>query len=350
MMKNDLEQQAETALLACLKDIPFLQVRQSRKRLLKNGQTPDLLARLQLPDTEQILIAEVKRSGQPRYAREAVNQLFRYAQSIPDAYGVLVAPYISPQAAAVCMQEGVGYVDLAGNCHLHFGQVYIHKEGNPNPFAQKRDLRSLYAPKASRVLRVLLTHPKQTWKVQALADEASVSLGQAANVKKLLADREWIQTKPTGFSLNEPAALLAEWAKNYDYHRNQVQDCYSFEAVGEIEASLATVCQREEIPYALTGFSGASRLAPAVRYQRATAYVQDPSERLVTLLNLKPVPSGANISLLTPYDAGVLYGAQDYDRIQVVSPIQLYLDLQGFRGRGEEAAQVLLEEVLKPQW
>lgn len=345
-----LEQSAEKALLTCLKDIPFLQVRQPKRAAVKNGHQPDLLAKVKLPDREQTLIAEVKSSGQPRLAREAVNQLLRYRESLPDAYGVFIAPYISSQAAAICTQEGVGYVDLAGNCHLSFGQVYIEKEGKPNPFAQKRDLRSLYSPKAARVLRVLLTDPRRPWKVQALAAEAQVSLGQVANVKKLLTDREWLRTEQDGFRLREPAVLLTEWSENYSYRRNQVHDYYSLRTIEDIEAELGAVCRREGVPYALTGFSGAARFAPAVRYQRVMAYVQDDRETVISRLQLKVVSSGANVSLLTPYDEGVFYAARDCEGIRVVSPIQLYLDLHGFRGRGEEAASVLLEEVITPQW
>ena len=350
-MKSDrLEQQAEKALVTCLEGVPFLQVRPSKKASVKNGHRPDVLAKVKFQDGEQILIAEVKSSGQPRLAREAVNQLLRYRESLPDAYGVFIAPYISPQAASICTQEGVGYVDLAGNCHLSFGQVYIEKEGKPNPFAQKRDLRSLYSPKAARVLRVLLTDPRRPWKVQALAAEAKVSLGQVANVKKLLTDREWLRTEQDGFRLSEPGALLAEWSENYTYRRNQVHDYYSLRAIEDVEAELATICRREGITYALTGFSGAARFAPAVRYQRVMAYVQGDKEAVTSRLQLKAVSSGANVSLLTPYDEGVFYATRDCEGIRVVSPIQLYLDLHGFRGRGEEAAKVLLEEVITPQW
>jgi hypothetical protein len=33
-----------------------------------------------------------------------------------------------------------------------------------------------------------------------------------------------------------------------------------------------------------------------------------------------------------------------------VSPVQLYLDLAQTKGRGEEAASVILEEVIKAKW
>jgi len=124
-----------------------------------------------------------------------------------------MAPYISPQAAEICAKEGIGYLDLAGNCRLSFGQVFIRREGIRNPFARKRDLRSLYAPKSTRILRVLLMR-KSAWKTQALADEAGVSLGQVANVKKLLRDREWVADGEEGFKLTNPRSLLADWAEN----------------------------------------------------------------------------------------------------------------------------------------
>ncbi len=110
------------------------------------------------------------------------------------------------------------------------------------------------------------------------------------------------------------------------------------------------MCRQKDLKYALTGFSGAARLAPAVRYQRVTAYVEKTEEDLVSLLNLKEVPSGANVSLLTPYDEGVFYGVREIEGIRIACPVQIYLDLWGFRGRGEEAANAVLEKVIRPQW
>ena len=80
------------------------------------------------------------------------------------------------------------------------------------------------------------------------------------------------------------------------------------------------------------------------------AYVSTMLEDLVSLLNLKEVESGANIMLLAPYDEGVFYGTQVIDDIKIASSVQIYLDLRGYKGRGEEAAEVLLRDVIKPKW
>jgi hypothetical protein len=346
----ELEKRAEGALRSCLSKVPFLKIEDIQSETSGEAVKPDLLIKLSLPEGAQYIVVEVKSSGQPRLAREAVNQLLRYRAEFSGAYGVFMAPYISSKAAEICTKEAIGYADLSGNCRLCFGQVYIDQRGKPNLFAKRRDLRSLYSPKAERVLRVLLNNPRRGWKVADLASEAQVSLGQVSNVKKLLTDREGVIAEASGFVLSEPQELLKEWAENYSFRRNGIQDFYSLKTMAEVEADIAEVCSRKGIIYALTGFSGAARFAPAVRYQRIMAYVEEAGKDLASLLSLKSVTTGANVSLLSPYDAGVMYGTREVAGVKIVSPIQIYLDLSGFRGRGEEAAKVLFEQVIKPKW
>lgn len=347
---QDLENMAEEKLGACLSKIPFLRIEEIKKEPENGDAKPYFLVKLALPEGERYLLVEVKTNGQPRLAREAVNQLLRYRDSFPEAYGVFMAPYISPNAAKICAEEDIGYIDLAGNCRLCFGQVYIEQEGKPNLFSKKRDLRSLYSPKAERVLRVLLNNPREAWKIVELVDEARVSLGQVSNVKKLLMDREWIKPEKSGFFLSEPEQLLKEWAENYSFRRNRVLDFYSLKSVTEVEADLAELCNRKGLLYAFTSFSGAARLAPTVRYQRVFAYIEETEEDITSLLGVKKVTSGANVSLLFPYDEGVFYGIREIDESRIASPIQIFLDLRSFRGRGDEAASALLKQIILTQW
>ncbi len=349
MKEIALESQAEEALLRCLQEVPFLQVEARRWASSVNDQ-PDFLIQVKKPGGRITLIVEVKKLGQPRTIREATNQLLRFKNSLPDSYGVVMAPYISPQAAEICVKEGFGYADLAGNCLLSFDQVFISKEGKENPFAQKRDLRSLYSPKAERVLRVLLSAPGRWWKVQSLAETAGVSLGQSFNVKKLLIEREWMETSNEGFRLTAPAKLLAEWEQNYDFSRSAVREFYTLRPIADFERALAEDCERTKTAYALAGFSSAARYAPMVRYQRVMAYVLGDLDALAQQLELKQVPSGANVNLLSPYDEGVFYGEQTKGEAKVTSPVQTYLDLRQNKGRGEEAADFIMKQVIEPTW
>lgn len=348
--EGELRKRVKDAFRTCLENIPFLEIKSIEAESQKDDMQPDLLAELELSGKNQTVIIEAQGSGHPRLARNAVNQLLRYKERYPEAYGIFAAPFVSPKAAEICSKEEIGYVDLSGNCRLCFDRIYIEKQGTPNRFAEKRDLRTLYSPKAQRVLRVLLSNPKKSWKTKDLSEQAQVSLGQVSNVKKLLADREWIRIEPHGFLLSEPEALLREWAENYNYKKNRIRNFYTLKRAPEFEADLASACARENLTYALTSFSAAALLAPAVRQQKSIAYVEESGVDLASLLALKDVPSGANVSLLAPYDEGVFYGARETEGIQIASPIQIYLDLLGSPGRGEEAAAALLEEVIRPQW
>jgi hypothetical protein len=337
---QNLEGEAENALKQCLDKVPFVQIGAIQKEpggVARIGFTMELTA----SGMKQVLAVEVKRNGQPKAAREAINSLLRWLSLNVGAYGIFMAPYIAPLTSEICRQEGVGYCDFAGNCRLTFGGVYIEQSGNPNPLSEKRDLRSL---------RVVLNNPRKNWKMQDLAREAEVSLGQAANVKKLLDSRELIEKTEVGFTVRDPFSLLSEWSQIYVFRKNRRRDYYSLKSIPDIEAEIAEVCEQNKITYALTGFSGAARFTSTVRYQRVMAFVDADEDQLLKLFEFKEVSSGANIILLTPYDEGVYYGVTTREGIRIVSPVQLYLDLIGFKGRGEEAANAILEEVIRPLW
>ena len=351
--QQNASSQALEALRRAFADVPSARLapdtRVTREVRDLSGR-PELLLRLDLPGGPQTLAVEVLRSGEIRAVREALDRVFRLRNGIPEARFILVAPYLSERAAELCAQEGVSYCDLSGNCRLALDPVFIRREGFPNAFARKRDLRTLFSPKAARVLRVMLVQPRRPWRLQVLASEARVSLGQVANVKSVLLEREWAIAGQDGLALTDPAAALAEWAGNVRYTRPTVRDYYSLAGVGEVESSLGSACQAEGASWALTSFSAAARLAPQVRYQRATAYVAGVPDEVARRLGLKEVTSGANVRLLEPADEGVFYGVEEVDGLPIVSAVQCYLDLRSEPGRGAEAAETLLKEVLSPRW
>lgn len=57
-----------------------------------------------------------------------------------------------------------------------------------------------------------------------------------------------------------------------------------------------------------------------------------------------------HVTLLGAPDEGVWSGLQQAGEEPVVTDVQLYLDLAGTKGRGEEAASFILEQRLRPRW
>lgn len=347
-MKTDsFSKRARTAVLASLSTVPFAGNPRWVPQTPKQGLEPDAHVSVTVRNRHYTILVEVKNNGQPRHAREAVARLLLGLQRNDGDYAIFVAPFISPRSAEICRENGIGFIDLAGNSYLSFDSIFIEKAGKPNPFKRANQIRSLFSPKAERILRVLLHSGTGRWKVNDLAEEADVSLGLVSNVKRLLEDEEWLGD---GLALLKPDALLEAWTQNYTYTRSEVSSLYSLEDIPDIEARLDQYCRVNAIPFGLTGFSGAARYAPAVRYRQAMAFVDSDIEALAAALDLKPVDSGANVLILSPYDAGVFYGAADVDGSRVVSPIQVHLDLVNYRGRGEEAAAAVYEQVIRKQW
>jgi len=219
-----------------------------------------------------------------------------------------------------------------------------------NRFTEKRDLRTLYSPRAESVLRVLLGDPKRSWKVQELATAIGVSLGLVSNVKGLLEAREWLASGEGGMKLAQPRKLLDEWRGVYRLDRNRRSDFFTLDSIATIEQKIADACKRKSSPMH-------SRRSPQ---RRDTHRLSVTSESLPTsmwistpwpkTLSLKPVDSGANVTLMEPYDQGVYLDRREVEGCTITSPPQTYLDLFSLRGRGEEAADFLLSNIMEPAW
>lgn len=337
-------------LQSALEEVPFVRPKGWKREVRLRPGKPDLGLDVMIGQERWQILIETKGSGEPRVIRAAIQQIQAYLSGSPRRYGVVAAPYIGPRSQEICKEAGVGYLDLAGNCRLAFGQVFIERRGFPNPKIERRPLRTLFAPKAGRVLRALLEVPKRVWQVQAMAREAQVSLGLAFKVKQRLLDLEYAQEQEEGLRLIRPEDLLRQWAASYSYLKNSTLDCFASGDPPEVERALATYCRENRVTWAFTLFSGAARVAPFTRYSRGFAYAAGDPAKLASELGWKPVPSGANFTILTPFDEGLLYGAKEVNGDRVVSDVQLYLDLAGYKGRGEEAATFILEQRLRPRW
>jgi hypothetical protein len=291
------------------------------------------------------LIFEVKSNGQPRYIRNAVNQLKELMSREKNVYGIVGAGFLTEESRAICEKGGFGYLDTAGNCLFQFNGAYIRIEGKPNPYPSTRTLKSIFSPKSTRILRVLLCNPKRDWYVKDLSKEANVSLGQVFNVKNRLLEYEWIEITESGkMRLSDPQNLLLRWSENYRYTDNRIQYFYTLDDPAQFENRLIQYMSKINVNYALTLTSGAARIAPYLRYKKVFAYIEKNVNLILPELELKEVTSGANVMLLEPYDEGVFYGLQEVDNTKVVSNIQLYLDLKSYKERGDEAAEFIFRE------
>ena len=91
-----------------------------------------------------------------------------------------------------------------------------------------------------------------------------------------------------------------------------------------------------------------------VRYDKSAVYIDRKAasetglKALLDHIDAREVDTGANCTLWITDDPAVFTDAREYEGVKVVSPLQLYLDLKVLAGRGEDAAQEILERELHP--
>ncbi|MCK4448098.1 MAG: hypothetical protein KAW56_13580 [Candidatus Marinimicrobia bacterium] len=294
---------------------------------------------------------EAKSQGLPRNIRSAVSQLNSYLKTRKDVFGLIVAPFLSEESRQICIESGLNYLDLSGNCLLKLPDIYIKIDGKPNKYPSTRPLRSVFSPKSTRLLRVLLNDVRKSWYVKDLAKSANLSLGQVSNLKKQLLDYDYLRETNEGkLQVKDPECLLMKWAEKYDYTKNRIESFYSLDNIGIIENLIANKALNKGVQYAFTLTSGSIRVAPFLRSKRVFVYIDSDLYQFAKECNFKKVDSGANVILMKPYDKGVFYFKQEINGADVVSDVQLYLDLITYKERGQEAAEFILTERLRKSW
>jgi len=216
-------------------------------------------------------------------------------------------------------------------------------------------LRNIFGKKASRVLRVMLTAPSRKWVLRELAREAQVSLGMAYYVTSSLVRMGFAARENSNrLSLSDPYRLIRQWAGSHSYVlANRFIEYYTFDTEFDAFLSRFRILPRKvKTKYALTLHAAAWLMAPHVRPTDFHTYVQPNINRKEVMefaqaLGVSPTEKSGNVKFVIPYDEGVLYSSRRLNGVMIVSPVQLYVDLYNYPGRGEEAAQKLLEEIAK---
>ncbi len=209
---NAFEVAAADALRTLLAAVPAIREIDVSIDRPKPDARPDFVAHFSVGGLPRVLLAEATSNGQPKHVRAALHKLGQRVDAAPPgAAAILTAPYLSEEARALCRDSGVGFFDLEGNCRIAFDSVYIERTSPTRPAVVRRDLKSLFKPKAARVLRMLLRDPNRAWKVTDLAEAAVVSVGHVSHVRRALIDREWAVADRGGLRLNRLNTLLAQF-------------------------------------------------------------------------------------------------------------------------------------------
>ena len=322
----------------------------------------DLLATLPLPGGgKAALCVECKRELRPSAFRMVADKTFSAAGRPKVVVPVLALPWVSPRMAELCAEHGWSWFDLAGNHRLDVpGLLHLQHTGNEPVHARPRPTANLSTPEAGRVIRALLLpdHAGRRWTQREMQKhcQPNVSLGMVNKVVRHLRDEAFIETSEDGgFRLRDPLKLLFAWRDAYRFDRHERRGYFTLSQGKKLRDALALLDMRTGGFAAYAAFSAADFQAPHVRQPKTWLYVREQDISLFEeLAEAKGVDSGENLVALIPDDDGVFYlgdgGTMGDNRMRCTNVVQTYVDLYYCGGRGEEAAEALLNQRLKPEW
>jgi len=286
---------------------------------------------------------------------------------------VFAAPYISSRMAEICETRGWSWFDLGGNCRITVPDLFhLEHRGNPSVWQRPRPVANLSTPEAGRVVRALLLpeHGGMRWTQREMAGHfgelpkrcpgqpalPEPSLGLVNKVVRHLREEAFIEELPDGgFRLRDPLKLLSAWRDAYRFDRHERRGYFTLSQGKKLREALAGLGSQSGGFAVFAAFSAAEFQAPHVRQAKTWLYVREREvARFERLVEAKPVESGENLGVLLPDDDGVFYlsdgGAMGDYRMACTNAVQTYVDLWRCGGRGQEAAEALLEQRLKPEW
>lgn len=300
-----------------------------------------------------LVYGEIKPAASPKLLEQLAPWFRRMRSLRKDAAFALICPVLAPRSQAYCIENGIDFLDLAGNLSINVPSAFTlqrlgMRSESPTPDANQLPATNVFSGRSSRVLRVLLERLKP-WTLTEIASELeaetnrvnpefstkklsfTVSLGTISKALSSLEEQLWIRRQNSAVLTPEPRRLLVAWAEKYkERYRWRLRS--SFETsnpFGKTPAEIAPGLRSSlRPPYAFTG-AAATTDAPFIDLDRLDIFLL-PNQDDAKLRELGKRPAlreAPKIRFIYPYDEGVfLYSRRD-SIFPRVSNIQAYLDL-----------------------
>ena len=125
---NELETRAAEALKSLLEQVSAVKLKEMKRESASarpRCRNPGAYRHLR-PQPYPGLRGECRRA--PQQVRASIKKLQDCAAHLAgETTLVLIAPYLSPEAQALCKESHAGFLDLEGNARLSVGEVFIGK-------------------------------------------------------------------------------------------------------------------------------------------------------------------------------------------------------------------------------
>jgi hypothetical protein len=258
------------------------------------------------------------------------------------ADGLLVTDYVNPELAEMMRNQGIFYIDAAGNAFIDTTPLYIFVKGEkPNKVMKTTPVKRLFKPGGLKLIFALLNNPgmeKTTYRDMAKA--ADIALGTVDFVITELKELGFlIDMAKKGRQLLKTEQLLRRWVEAYPENLKPklVQEKFRTDARHwwkEIKPADFGILWGGEI--------AAVELTRYLKPERYTVYTDQLPGKLIYKFKFQKDPNG-NVEILTPF-----WNFQwELANKGIVPPLLIYADLLATGdARAIEAAGIIYDNYL----
>jgi len=316
----------------------------------------------EVPQEPITAVFEFKSRLTPLILEGTIHQLLGICNSLrasaayKDVYPMVGAPYLSESVQNRCKELGIGYADLNGNLLLAHKNIYIDVVRPATAYKNPQGIKRIFSGRSRRIARVLLVNPFKPFRLEEIASETRLSVGQVFQVTKRLHEDGFLERMSEGRMLTKPRQLLKLFTKELrtDFlEKRRVFRGFNEMPPARMAEELTRLCEKRRIRCALTLSSGLEPYERNLREEVTAAYIDVDAEEIRNDLRLEAVERGANVLLMTPPETdnteagGIFYKTRKLaNGMESVNPIQLFADFSLQGGRGEEQAEFLMEHTL----
>lgn len=263
---------------------------------------------------------------------------------------IVAVPFMGEVGMRICKEANVSWIDLSGNADITADHIRILILGKPKRVKARKKLSNVFAPRSSRVSRLLLQYPFTSMRQIEIGRRTGLTRSFVSQiVSRMLKQGLVRKLSDATIKCDDPELLLKAWDESYEFGRhNIVRGHVASHSGTELMTLLQAHLKKASIKHAFTGLSALHAYSDHGSFRLVSVYVSDlpdEAERSGWVFGGEQQEEEgekeANIWFVVPNDDGVFHGAKQEAGFSCVHPVQLYLDLKSHPEPAKEAKEDL---------
>jgi len=259
---------------------------------------------------------------------------------------LIIAKYITSEVALELRENGINYLDVAGNCFIKSQDLLLYIVGQKVHKKEKTNQTKAFQEVGIKIIFNLLNNPENLQlSYRELAELTDVSIGSVSNVMKELEQQTFILKTNTKRILKNKEKLLERWVVAYqDVLRPRlVKKQMRFVKLEAVQNWKDIYLDNEEEITLWGGEPAAAILTNHLIPEKYSIYTTQSWQNVGQYMGLVPDVNG-KVEILQ-----VFWKQKDVKKGQITTPpLLVYADLIGSGySRNIETAQIILENELQ---